>query len=192
MAKGGMRCGAGRPGYRLKDIHTRSIDVRRWHRDGLLKSHYFGWQWTDSVSGEVRSNIGVYPKHRAVELSYTVDGHSFRPLIQITTTPCAFGGSRVWFQCPRCHGRCAKLFLRGGHFRCRKCNQISYQSQSEDVIGRMWIAQAKIENRLGDDLTRPKFMRQKTYDRLLERHWQCEAARDDALVAFMARWGFEG
>lgn len=190
MAKGGLRCGAGRPGYRLKDIYTRSIDVRRWQRDGLLSGGYFGWQWTDSDTGEVRSNIGVYPKHQAVELSYTVDGHSFRPLIQITTTPCAFGGSRVWFQCLRCHGRCAKLFLRGGHFRCRKCNQISYQSQSEDVIGRMWIAQAKIENRLGGGLARPKFMRQKTYDRLRERYWDLEMAREDAFCQFAMRLGF--
>ena len=190
MAKGGSRFGAGRPGYRLKEVHTRSIDVRRWHRDGLLDGSYFGWQWSDRDTGEVRSNISVYPKHQAVELSYTVAGHSFRPLIQITTTPCAFGSSRVWFQCPHCHARCAKLFLRGGHFACRKCQQISYQSQSEDQIGRLWREQAKIESRLGENLSRPKFMRQKTYDRLRARYWALEMARDDAFCEMAARLGF--
>lgn len=191
MAKGGSRLGAGRPGYRLKDTHTRAIDVRRWQRDGLLSGGYFGWQWTDSESGEVRSNIGVHPEQDRVMLSYSANGHSFRPYIQTTTTPCTFGGSRVWFRCPRCNERCAKLFLRWGHFRCRTCNQISYRTQSEDQIGRLWIAQAKIEARLGPDLARPRFMRQKTFDQLRERYWRVEERREDAFCAFAVRLGFK-
>ena len=48
----------------------RSIDVRRWHRDGLLKpGHWFRWIW--STDGQERASIGVLVKHDAVELSYT-------------------------------------------------------------------------------------------------------------------------
>lgn len=191
MAKGGSRWGAGRPGYRLKEIHTRAIDVRRWQRDGLLRAHYFGWQWTDSDTGEVQSKIGVSPSPGKVGLSYTVNGHAFNPVIDITTTPCTFGGARAWFRCPHCHVRCAKLFLRWGHFRCRTCQKISYQSQSEDQIGRLWRVQAKIERQLGDGLARPKFMRQKTYERLKAKYWQIEWERDTAFCEFAARLGFQ-
>lgn len=190
MAKGGSRFGAGRPGYRLKEVHTRSIDVRRWHRDGLLDGSYFGWQWSDPETGQQTASIGVHPGAHSVTLSYTVGGEQRQPTIGLTTTSCTFGGSRVWFQCPRCHGRCAKLFLRGGHFRCRQCQQISYQSQSEDQIGRLWREQAKIESRLGVNLSRPKFMRQKTFDRLRERYWALEMVRDDAFCEMAARLGF--
>lgn len=190
MAKGGLRWGAGRPGYRLKDIHTRAIDVRRWHRDGLLSGGPFGWQWTDSETGEIRSSIGVHPERGRIMLSYSVKGHQFLPHIQTATTPCAFGGARIWFRCPRCSRRCAKLYLRSGHFRCRTCNQISYRTQSEDLIGRLWTAQGKIEARLGPGLTRPKFMHQKTFERLRKEYWQIEERREDEFCAFAARLGF--
>lgn len=190
MGKGGMRWGAGRPGYRLKTSQTRSIDVRRWQRDKLLNCGYFGWQWSDAETGKVESSIGVESRLGGVTLIYTANGQSYRNAIDITSTPCTYGGSRPWFRCPRCYDRCAKLYLRWGHFRCRKCNQISYQSQSEDQIGRLWRAQAKIEARLGSSFTRPKHMRQATFDALCERFWQIESDRDDAFCRLVARLGF--
>lgn len=178
MSKGGMRWGAGRPSHKLRDCDTRAIDVRRWQREGLLKSLHFGWQWTDSDTGEVRSSISVYPQAHGLSLSYAISGQPYRPFIATTTTPCHFGGSRVWFTCPGCSARCARLFLRWGRFRCRACNQITYRSQREDQIGRLWLAQAKIEARLGQDLTRPKFMRLATFERLRSRFWQLEHERE--------------
>lgn len=44
-------------------------------------------------------------------------------------------------------------------------------------------------NRLGDSLARPQFMRQKTYDRLRERYWALEMAREDAFCEFATRLG---
>lgn len=189
MSRGGMRNGAGRPGYKLKTNQTRSIDVRRWKRDGLLVDGYFGWQWTDSDTGKVESSIGVDISYGLVTLIYTANGQSFRNPISVMRTPCTFGGERVWFGCPRCRQRCAKLFLRWGHFRCRSCSQIAYPSQSDDLIGRLWRAQAKIEARLGPRLARPKFMRQTTYEQLKDRYWQKEIARDDAFCDFAVRVG---
>lgn len=189
MPKGGMRYGAGRPGYKLKTSQTRSIDVRRWKRDGLLADGYFGWQWTDAETGEVLSSIGVDVSWGVITLIYTANGQAYRNAVNITRTPCTFGGERVWFSCPRCRQRCAKLFLRWGHFRCRSCNQIAYQSQSEDLMGRMWRAQTKIEQRLDDKLSRPKFMRHKTYERLKERYWQLEMVKEDAFCDLAARLG---
>lgn len=190
MSKGGTRWGAGRPSHKLRDCDTRAIDVRRWQREGLLKSPGFGWQWTDPDTGEVRSSISVYPQVHGIALSYETGGQPCRPFIATTTTPCHFGGSRVWFACPGCNARCARLFLRWGRFRCRTCNQITYRSQREDQIGRLWLAQAKIEARLGTNLTRPKFMRHATFIRLKSSYWDLEMAREDAFHKLAARLGF--
>jgi len=188
MSKGGTRWGAGRPSHKLRDCDTRAIDVRRWQREGLLKSSHFGWQWTEPDTGEVRSSISVYPQAHGVSLSYETGGQPYRPFITTTTTPCHFGGSRVWFACPGCNARCARLFLRWGRFRCRTCNQITYRSQREDHIGRLWLAQAKIEARLGSTFKRPKFMRRVTFDRMMDRYWQLENEREMAFSAFVERF----
>ena len=46
-----------------------SIDVRRWHREGLLRAgQYFSWSWTRG--GEPAGSIGVRPEWDAVVLIY--------------------------------------------------------------------------------------------------------------------------
>jgi hypothetical protein len=189
MARGGNRWGAGRPSHKLKDIHTRAIDVRRWQRDGLLRGGSFRWQWSDADTGEVRSTISVQSEVGRVVLIYTANTQSFHDPVNLTHTPCHYGGQRVWFECPRCHDRCARLYLRWSRFRCRACNKIAYRSQCEDALGRMWISQEKIEAKLGPNLKRPKFMHHSTYESLKERIWQLEEVRDSALCDFVARMG---
>lgn len=191
MARGGHRWGAGRPGYKLRADFTRSVDIRRWQRDGLLDRGYFGWQWSDPDTQEVRSSIGVWASHERVRLVYRVGEHDIDDTVRLTSTPCNYGGRRYWFQCPHCFRRCASLFLRAGRFRCRTCQRISYRSQSEDVIGRAWLKQAKLEARLDPNWQRPKGMRHATRDKLLERIWRLEEIRDDALAAFIARLGIK-
>jgi hypothetical protein len=190
MAKGGMRFGAGRPAHRLQEGHTRSIDVRRWQRDGLLREGGFGWHWKDADTGELKSSIGVSVQPFRVVLSYTSGQRTFDTPIRITHTACNYGGSRPWFNCPGCHRRCAKLFLRWGLFQCRVCSQIAYRSQCEDTIGRLWLAQSKVEAKLGPHGQRPKHMKQATFERLRERKWELEVQREDAFCDAVARMGF--
>ena len=58
MGTGGARCGAGRPGYRLKTEHTLKVDIRLWRKMGyLIDGRSFAWQW--SRGGEVAGEIGV-------------------------------------------------------------------------------------------------------------------------------------
>jgi len=67
---GGMGSGR-RWHYGAKDTTEdyRSIDVRRWNRDGLLASHHsFGWQW--SRHGEVVASIRVLTEPDRVVLTY--------------------------------------------------------------------------------------------------------------------------
>ena len=126
---GGARYGAGRPGYRLKAEHTLKVDMRRWHGLGyLVDGHSFAWQW--SRGGETTGNIGVSVRVGSIRLGYTAQGQDASQTILTTTTPCRYGGARMWFQCPCCSGRAVVLLMRAGRFACRQCQKVSYSSQS--------------------------------------------------------------
>jgi hypothetical protein len=56
--------------------------------------------------------------------------------VELTRTPCAYGGGRYWFLCPLtkdgvyCGNRVGKLYLprRGRFFGCRECYDLTYES----------------------------------------------------------------
>lgn len=122
MGRGGMRWGAGRPGWHVKAEHCLRIDARRWARDGLFSAGRAGaWVWRDAGSGEETGRIGYSGEGGAVSLTFTVNGAPVRQYIATQRTACNFGGGRSWFSCPRCGRRVAVLFLRGNAgFICRR------------------------------------------------------------------------
>lgn len=189
MAKGGYRWNAGRPGWHVKAEHCLRIDARRWAREDMFSAGRAGaWVWRDAESGEETSRIGYRGEGRAVSLNFSVNGEPVRQHIGTQRTACNFGGSRVWFSCPRCWRRVAVLFLRGAAgFMCRHCGRIAYGSQSEDEMGRSWRKQRKAEAQLGEGWSRPKGMHRSTRDRLVETIIECEERRDEALYQFMAK-----
>ena len=189
MGTGGMRYGAGRPGWHGKVEQHRSIDVRRFQREDMLRPGWWSWQWKDAITGEVQSSIGISGGHDTITLQYVIEERSINEPIAITRTACNYGKSRPWFSCPRCTSRVAKLYLRGGRFACRKCQRLVYSSQSEDLMGRAWRLQHRLEDRLGPNWTRLKGMHDSTRAKLLARIWDLEQIRDDALEVFMARMG---
>lgn len=192
MAKGGARFGAGRPAYKIKAEQVQRIDVRVWQRRKLLDHEgTFSWSW--NRGGEPTGSIGVVVSVGiAVELRYTVSsGSNAQPInerVFLAHTPCQFGGSRTWFVCPLCQHRREVLYLRSGRFACRHCQRVAYSSQSEDVIARMWRKQGRIENRLGEDWERPKGMRHRTYEHLLECLQSCEEVKELACSVFLSRF----
>ncbi len=190
MGKGGMRCGAGRPAYKVKAEHLCRVDVREWARRGYLRGACaFSWSW--QRGGEPAGSIGVRVHGSdALTLNYTATVGDVRrdvaERLTIVNTPCAFGGARPWFKCPCCARRVAMLYLRGGRFACRQCKRVAYSSQSDDALDRLWRRQHKIENRLAPNWQRPKGMRQRTYARLWSGLMDCEARREEALAVFVA------
>lgn len=195
MGTGGMRCGAGRPGYRAKAEHLCRVDVREWARRGYLRGpSAFSWSWHrgDETAGSI--GVSVHGP-AALTLRYTFgtgtgtgnDKRDVAERVAIVTTACAYGGTRQWFACPRCAQRVAVLYLRGGYFACRVCKRVSYNSQSDDELDRLWRRQHKIEKRLGDHWRRPKGMRRRTYDRLFAELLACEEQRDAAFAILAAR-----
>ena len=187
MGTGGMRNGAGRPAQHVKAEHCKRLDVRRWHREGVLQPGSFGsWTWSDSATGESRGSIGYSVGDGYVNLNYSINDKPSNQQIAVARTHCNYGGARPWFVCPVRGERVAVLFLRAGRFACRHCQRIAYASQSEDALSRAWRKQAKIETQLGPDWARPKGMHHSTRERLLTVIWDCEERRDVALTHRMA------
>lgn len=56
--------------------------------------------------------------------------------VSLVTTPCNFGGVRYWFGCPSCGRRVGVLYLAPGdvYFRCRNCNNLSYNSRNRCTL----------------------------------------------------------
>ena len=178
-----------RPAYggRTTCESCRSIDVRRWHREGRLHSgQHFSWSWT--AGGEPADSIKVSTEGEAVVLIYRSrrggadEWKSIEQRVPIAWTPCHLGGRRPWFVCSfYCNGRycgrrSAVLYCAGELFACRRCYGLAYTSQQETPIHR-GIGQArKIRTKLGGSANlcepfpkKPKRMRRRTYQRLQAR-----------------------
>lgn len=194
MSRGGMRFGAGRPGWHAKTAGKLQVDVRNLYRDGHLSARYvLTWQWSRGATIKLETSPDT------VTLAYRYkDRHGeWREVNQrvvITKTPCHYGGSRPWFACPRCHERVAILYLWNVPL-CRACTKLVYPSQSEDAIARSWRRSRKIAKRLGQEADawtaprRPKGMRLATFEKLAAAWWAEELLRDDMLAAFVGRMG---
>ena len=192
MSRGGMRWGAGRPGYRAKAEQLQRVEIGRWQREGRLRAEsVFTWSW--SCGSEPAGSIGVrvYGPH-SLALVYTVAQHDGQRLdgsqrIALDATECNYGGSRPWFVCPVCHSRAGVLYLRAARFACRACQRVAYTSQSCDWLDRVWRRQAKAESRLGESCCRPKGMRRHTYERLIDQIGECRERREVGVAEFIVR-----
>lgn len=158
----------------------RSIDVRRWKREGLLKPHLaFGWQW--SRQGEVVSSINVRTEPGRVILTYchrsgNEEWKDKSYPVDLDWTACNMGGKRPWFLCPTCGRRVAILYC-SGIFACRHCQQLTYRSQREAPVCRAIRRADKIREKLGwkpgianPDGWKPTGMHWKTFEKLTAQH----------------------
>jgi hypothetical protein len=81
-----------------------SIDVRRWHREGVLRpgqlfAHALTW------GGGPTEGMGVLTRADAVVLVFRPRSRFITQRVPITWTPCTCG-RRPWFRCDVCcHGR---------------------------------------------------------------------------------------
>lgn len=179
----------------------RRIDVRQLKKAGrLIPGLAFGWHW--SRGGEPSGNILIEMAPSAarplsMQLVYQTcsDGGLWQPVnerVWIDWDACRFGGWRAWLRCPECDRRVALLY-GGTRFLCRHCQKVTYASRNEDAIDRASRrgerAMAKLgskESFCGAYVTKPKWMRWSTYDRLRAR---IEAADKDWSAKAIKRFG---
>jgi hypothetical protein len=106
------------------------------------------WTSTWSRGEEVRAKVSyklllVDDSPAALRFMYTVTDRNtgekteYDYLIELTSTPCNFGGERWWFVCPltvngvKCTRRARIIYLPYGaeYFGCRECHRLSYDSR---------------------------------------------------------------
>lgn len=95
---------------------------------------------------------------RLLALDYSVRpaaGACVRVSQSIAAEPLAqpFGGVRWWLLCPSCRTRRAALYRMQGasEFRCRVCQDIAYESQRRDRLGRLQERILRLERRMTAD-----------------------------------------
>lgn len=182
MSKGGSRYGAGRPGWHTKAEHCRRLCIDRIAGAGLLAPGYQGWQWTDNETGRTLASICIQGGTERIGLSFSVNGKSVSQTVHIDRTSCHFGKNRPWFKCPQCLDRVGLLYFKHERFACRKCHELVYASQAEDITGRAWRKQQQLEALIGPNWCRPKGMHRATHSRILEAVWTCEEVRENAML----------
>lgn len=160
----------------------RRLDVRRWAREGMLRPGYYGgWQWLRNgerlASIQMRSEIDrvvlIY-RHRSGGGEWKDEEYP----VYIARTACHLGGSRPWFICPAVGCRRRVAILYGGTiFACRRCHRLVYDSTRENAGDRATRRADRLRDRLGwdpgilnGDGPKPKWMRWRTFHRLVEKH----------------------
>ena len=114
-----------------------------------------------------------------------------RQSVELTSTPCHFGGERQWFLCPDCGRRAAVFYLVSNRWSCRLCGRVRYSCHQEGPAARLARRMQKVRHRLGVSANlmetprrKPKGMHWTTFIRLainerrLRAAWfQCVAAQ---------------
>ena len=182
-----------------------SIDVRRWHREGVLRAgQHFSCSWTRG--GEPSGRINVCSESNAMVLSYRARSRGaseWKPIEQrvpITWTACHFGGRRPWFVCSvnsnarYCGRRAAVLYCAHELFACRRCYRLHYESQQETTMQRGVFKAQKIRMRLGGTVNlfepfpeKPKQMHWRSYLRLRARAEAAEHYSNELTLQWLNR-----
>ncbi len=177
----------------------RSIDVRRWQRDGyLVPGRYLDWQWTRNGEKVAAISVKVESGRLRLIYSYRRNGDDWENLdypVTLQSTACHYGGERYWFICPAagCGRRVAVLFLGGKIFACRHCYRLAYKSQREAHDDRATRKADKTRAKLNWEPgilnlpgNKPKGMHWKTYLRLMEEY---RDYANQALLGITAKMG---
>lgn len=172
-----------RPHANLATTEDRlGLDVRWLQRNGCLLT--LGKQTiTWSMSGVEVGKAHLSSEHGWLNLSYRHQSslglwQAVDCTVRIETTPCHYGGHRVWFRCPSAHcGRRIAILYVGSKVECRYCARLAFASQRESLDDRIARRIERIRDRLkwvpgflnGDGL-KPTRMHQKTFQRLRDQH----------------------
>jgi len=183
--------------YRWKTKTTtndvKRLDVRLMQRNGWLTPNRQGklnWTRNDEPWGDI--NYRCYSDRLELNYRYRENGSEWESVsqrINLDKTGCHYGGGRPWFLCPRCNGRCALLYCDGKYFFCRKCYQLTYETQGLCSLGRMIEKKHKLGRRIyegydGTGWVRIKGMHQKTFNRLHQQYQRLDMAIDCKIGAY--------
>jgi hypothetical protein len=178
----------------VEDGLTLSVHkVMRTMRNSMRRSGV--WQWY--CNGEACASISYTAEKWGqdcgrLKLSYRANGEPVELLIDLVRRPCRFGGGRWFAYCPHTRRVAAKLYVPAGgrHFLSRYAYKLAYRSQRECRAGRAILARDRLVARLGlfdwEVPIRPKWMRQRTFEKAVDRLEQMDQIW---AIEAMARFG---
>jgi len=186
MGTGGSRWGAGRPGHKVKAEDASPLDIRQLRaKRSTRQLQLFVWEWWHG--SRFCGSVAVMLADDRMSLIYRTQNSSDEELTQrtqsisISRTPCNFGGTREWFECPTCPRRCAVVYFRSDRFACRRCQHVAYTSQSGGPLDRLINKVRKAKARVV--WPKPKGMRWETHKALSDRAYELELTAERILFA---------
>lgn len=105
------------------------------------------------------------------------------PEIEICAFPCNYGGYRYYGRCPACNRCVRSLYVLDETIPvCRVCLRMVYSSQNATFSYRLYKKLRSAKNKLNDDeWTKPKWMREKTFEQLRAKIFELDEKREIAL-----------
>lgn len=170
------------------------LDIRVLRRQGFLQpgavtTGIQSWSWVGT--GEETGRVGVTvnlanPEAGFIVVRFTLNGDPRVQEIDLASQPMRFGGRRYYFLCPRHQRRCEVLPMVGGVFASRQAHRVTYQSQSNDRLGRLRERSWKLEKRLWpkDGKRRP---RGRNRQRLLDAWERADSGFEDLFAVEVFR-----
>jgi hypothetical protein len=111
--------------------------------DGGVRSGRMSWNRNGQETGSIGLVVSIEKWNEYVRFLYTQTDRNTNEKteldyeVQLSWTPCNFGGRRWWFICPlinnghTCYRRVGALYLGGKYFGCRHCYNLTYTSCKE-------------------------------------------------------------
>lgn len=191
------------------------LDVRCMLKLGALMPNgetRGSWQWTNG-DGEKVASVKYHGTLTETEgllvLDYTHrnrDSGERQPVtcrIALEAIPCHYGGHRWYARCPYTHRRAVKLYKWHGIAQFCHRDAIkprpTYASQrvsgAERIMDQRWAIRRKLGDKYSDlfgEPFKPKWMRQRTFDRYAARDAELAAREFGYLARLLGRFGAPG
>jgi len=196
-----------RPRYRVRLEDGLKLDLNRLVRQGLARPGFTVGpnviRWTYTYSGEeVASGFLTADMENPSAGWMRIQLGQFDQTIYLQSRPRHFGGRQWYFICPGTNERVSVLWKLPGASRFYSRHMwdggVAYGSQFQTKFDRAVSAAQRIRTNLagpewaaldGSDPPKPKWMRWRKYDRIMERADAYEAIADQRLWALVARLG---
>jgi hypothetical protein len=179
------------------------LDINLLARRGLISpgsaTDPHAIRWVNSNGQEIASGWISADMEGDTEGWLHIQIDKFDQRIALTASPCHYGGRKWFFLCPVMNRRASVLWLPRGarHFSSRHAwpSRVAYRSQFMTAMDRGYLGMERIKKRLIGDLDpqewdlppKPKWMRWRTYHRLVERFERYEAALDAGALSRVRR-----
>jgi len=196
-----------RPLQRVRLESGLKLDLNRLIRRGFIQPGVItgavGIAWADKYTGDEIASGLITADLSSIEGWFRIQLGSLDQRIMLTTRRRHFGGRQWYFVCPYTNRPASVLWKPPGaqSFASRQKwqRQVAYASQFMDRDARAHQGKAKISSRLcsiggfdpdqWDLPPKPKWMRWKTYNRMVEKFDRYESMLEEDLLEMAVRLG---